>query len=97
MKSWCKFILYINFFMFFFQMDPTKDSQQNTSLSTTNTITIGTNVLSPAETALSPGGTGTVSIATSRDDEEDSSNQISSDSKSPGNRYVELVTPFLRK
>jgi hypothetical protein len=85
------------FFYVFFQMDPTKDSQQNKSLSTTNTITIGTNVLSPAETALSPGGTGTVSIATSRDDEEDSSNQISSDSKSPGNRYVELVTPFLRK
>lgn len=41
-------------------------------------------LLSPTDTALSPGGTGTVSLATSREDEEDSSNQDSS--KSPGNR-----------
>jgi hypothetical protein len=67
-------------------MDQTKDTPQTTSLATITTTTIGSNVLSPADTALSPGGTGTVSIATSRDEEEDSSNQQSSDSKSPGNR-----------
>lgn len=43
-------------------------------------------LLSPTDTVLSPGGTGTVSLATSRDEEDDSSNQISSDSKSPGQR-----------
>ena len=41
-------------------------------------------LLSPTDTALSPGGTGTVSLATSREEEEDSSNQDSN--KSPGNR-----------
>lgn len=43
-----------------------------------------TSLLSPTETVLSPGGTGTHSLATSRE-EEDSSNQAS-DCKSPEDR-----------
>lgn len=50
-------------------------------------------LLSPkAETALSPLGAETQSgsMATSKDDDEDSSNAASSDCKSPGQRYVNL-------
>lgn len=48
-------------------------------------------LLSPkTETALSPLGVEAQSgsMATSKDDDEDSSNAASSDCKSPGNRYV---------
>lgn len=47
--------------------------------------------LSPTDAGLSPGDTQTGSAITSKEDEEDSSNAASSDCKSPGQRYVNLL------
>lgn len=53
------------------------------------------------ETALSPCGadaqtTTTGSMVTSKEDEEDSSNAASSDCKSPGQRYVLIITILIK-
>lgn len=50
--------------------------------------------LSPTDAGLSPGETQTGSGVTSKEDEEDSSNAASSDCKSPGQRYVNLLFMF---
>lgn len=58
-------------------------------LSGTAAICQGTSsTLSPPDAITSPGIVRTESNATSREDEEDSSNAASSDCKSPGQRWV---------
>lgn len=76
------------------QMEPIDVQKPSTTLTSSSTAVTNAQMeqgfgglRSPPGALLSPGetGTGTVSIATSRE-EEDSSNQNSSDCKSPGNR-----------
>lgn len=47
--------------------------------------------LNPNDAGLSPGDTRTGSGVTSKEEEEDSSNAVSSDCKSPGQRYVRFI------
>lgn len=91
--------------VYLFQMDPVTDAQAATN-TLSATIMGGGNssgggshhhatLLTPkTETTLSPLGVGAQTIsgsmATSKDDDEDSSNAASSDCKSPGQRYVNL-------
>lgn len=54
-----------------------------------------TTLLSPSDKALSPSEIQGGSMATSKEEEEDSSNAQSSDCKSPGQRYVNLYSYFI--
>lgn len=72
-------------------IDPQKIIATTTSTSilatSITTTTHGSNdPRSPTDTVASVGGTGTLSVGTSRDEDDDSSNQNSSDCKSPGQR-----------
>ena len=69
-------------------MDPTDAQMSSTCPGTNSTQQGGGGIQTVCDFTLSPDDTRTGSMATSKDEEDDTSNAASSDCKSPGQRYV---------
>lgn len=103
----CDLAILIKRFHYLFQMEPADTQLTTTSAALGGGMAGGLGAtgsgtqhgmhcsgLSPIDAGLSPGETQTGSGVTSKEDEEDSSNAASSDCKSPGQRYVNLLLMF---